>query len=193
MRPLKALSLLFLSLNLALADENATNKLEVVVISATGFEQDADENLRNVIVIYGRDLQSRGYTNLQEALSRIAGVGFVDSGAGNVVDLRGQGAKANVSTKVMIDGKSINLLDATVAVTPINAVNIDEIERIEIIPGGGAVLYGNGTRGGGNQYYHKKIKRYKSFAFSTLTGLWQGYRRKREFIIHSKNSQKYSL
>lgn len=148
MRPLKALSLLFLSLNLALADENATNKLEVVVISATGFEQDADENLRNVIVIYGRDLQSRGYTNLQEALSRIAGVGFVDSGAGNVVDLRGQGTKANVSTKVMIDGKSINLLDATVAVTPINAVNIDEIERIEIIPGGGAVLYGNGTRGG---------------------------------------------
>ena len=56
MRPLKALSLLFLSLNLALADENATNKLEVVVISATGFEQDADENLRNVIVIYKKHL-----------------------------------------------------------------------------------------------------------------------------------------
>lgn len=171
MRPLKALSLLFLSLNLALADENATNKLEVVVISATGFEQDADENLRNVIVIYGRDLQSRGYTNLQEALSRIAGVGFVDSGAGNVVDLRGQGAKANVSTKVMIDGKSINLLDATVAVTPINAVNIDEIERIEIIPGGGAVLYGNGTRGGAINIITKKSKDTKA----SLSLLSQGY------------------
>lgn len=122
--------------------------LGATIISATGFEQEADENIRNVVVIEGEELRKRGYTDLQEALSRVGGVSFTNSGAGDVIDLRGQGAKANVATKVMIDGKAMNLLDATVAVTPINAINIDEIDHIEIIPGGGAVLYGNGTRGG---------------------------------------------
>lgn len=122
--------------------------LGATIISATGFEQEADENIRNVVVIEGEELRKRGYTDLQEALSRVGGVNFTNSGAGDVIDLRGQGAKANVATKVMIDGKAMNLLDATVAVTPINAINIDEIDHIEIIPGGGAVLYGNGTRGG---------------------------------------------
>lgn len=167
----KIISLLALLQSAIIADEVQTYRLDSVVISATGFEQDADENLRNVIIIYGSELQNRGYINLQEALSRIAGVSFVNSGAGDVVDLRGQGAKANVATKVMIDGKSINLLDATVAVTPINAVNIDEIERIEIIPGGGAVLYGNGTRGGAINIITKKSKDTKA----SLSLLSQGY------------------
>ena len=43
---------------------------------------------------------------------------------------------------------SISLLDTSHGVSPYNNIDIDNVERIEIIPGGGAVVYGNGTRGG---------------------------------------------
>lgn len=141
--------------NLALAQE--AHKLENVVISATGFEQNADSNLRNVIVIDKDRLQNKGYTSLSDALSRVAGISFVDFGLGKNIDLRGQGDKANVAVKVMVDGKPINVLDNSHGVTPLDYVNLENVERIEIIPGGGAVLYGNGTRGGGNQYHYKVL------------------------------------
>ncbi|MGL6132552.1 MAG: TonB-dependent receptor, partial [Fusobacteriaceae bacterium] len=43
---------------------------------------------------------------------------------------------------------SVNLLDTSHAKTPLNTVPVENIEKIEIIPGGGAILYGSGTRGG---------------------------------------------
>ncbi|MEG2256542.1 MAG: TonB-dependent receptor plug domain-containing protein, partial [Cetobacterium sp.] len=65
-----------------------------------------------------------------------------------IIDMRGQGAKANANVQILIDGVGANLLDTSHAKTPINTVPIENIEKIEIIPGGGAILYGNGTRGG---------------------------------------------
>lgn len=143
-------------------------KTDNIVISATGFEQDADSNLRNVIVISSSDIEEKGYTSIEEALSRQAGISFIRSGTGGNsstnVDMRGQGDRANVSVKVMVDGVSMNVLDqnrlhaAGVAISPLDSVAIEDIERIEIIPGGGAVLYGNGTRGGAINIITKKNK-----------------------------------
>lgn len=156
---------IFLSLALltscAFAEEQIRNyELEKVVISATGFEQNADNNLRNVIVIYGKELQDKGYTSLEEALSRQAQISFIRSGTGGNpstnIDMRGQGKSANFAVKLMVDGILLNTLDnnrlhaAGVAISPLDSIAIEDVERIEIIPGGGAVLYGNGTRGGGN-------------------------------------------
>lgn len=62
--------------------------------------------------------------------------------------MRGQGNKSNIAVKVMIDGRAINVLDNSHGVTPLDSINLDNVERIEIIPGGGSVLYGSGTRGG---------------------------------------------
>lgn len=123
-------------------------ELDKVVVSASGFEQEADSNLRTVQVISGEELRQRSYTSLEQALARVAGVSFVNTGTGRSIDLRGQGTKANVAVKVLVDGRMINVLDNSHGYTPLNAVNIANIDRIEIIPGGGAVLYGSGTRGG---------------------------------------------
>lgn len=165
------ISLALLS-NLAFADDfvasGQTYELDKVVISATGFEQNADNNLRNVIIISGKELQDRGYTSIEEALSRQAGINFVRSGTGGNpstnIDMRGQGSSANFAVKVMVDGISLNTLDnnrlhaAGVTISPLNSVDINDIERIEIVPGGGAVLYGNGTRGGVINIITKKHK-----------------------------------
>lgn len=72
--------------------------------------------------------------------------------------MRGQGDKSNIAIKVMIDGRAINVLDNSHGVTPLDSINLDNVERIEIIPGGGSVLYGSGTRGGVINIITKKQK-----------------------------------
>lgn len=42
----------------------------------------------------------------------------------------------------------MNSLDTSMTATPINTIAVDNIERIEVLPGGGSVLYGSGTSGG---------------------------------------------
>ena len=160
------LTLCLFSVNLS-ANELKEEKAELsrVVVSASGFESDADTNLRNVLIISGAELQNKGYTSVEQALQRVAGISFVDFGLGKNIDLRGQGDKSNIAVKVMIDGKAINVLDNSHGVTPLNSINFDNIERIEIIPGGGSVLYGNGTRGGVVNIITKK-KKQDSFAIS---------------------------
>ncbi|HEF8059606.1 TPA: TonB-dependent receptor [Campylobacter jejuni] len=139
---------LLLITNLNAQESNEAINLQKVVVSATGFEQDADSNLRNVISIEGKDLQNKGYVSLEQALERISGISFVNFGLGRNIDMRGQGDKSNIAVKVMIDGRAINVLDNSHGVTPLDSINLDNVERIEIIPGGGSVLYGSGTRGG---------------------------------------------
>lgn len=97
----------------SLAFAETTLKTDSVIISATGFEQDADSNIRNVIVISGDELRDKGYNNLEEALTRQAGINFVSFGDGGqknrTIDMRGQGVKANMSVKFMVDGVPMNL------------------------------------------------------------------------------------
>lgn len=128
---------------------NATDtKLDTTVITATGFESPLKDETRNVSIITADEIQGGGYASVQEILEKLPSVTFVNLGFGDTVDLRGQGSKANTSVKVLINGISLNMLDTAHAVVPINMINVDDIERIEVIPGGGSVLYGGGTAGG---------------------------------------------
>lgn len=169
---LSLLTALFLA-NLEAKELSEDVNLQKIVVSASGFEQDADSNLRNVISIEGKDLQNKGYTSLEQALERVAGISFVNFGLGRNIDLRGQGSKSNIAVKVMIDGRSINVLDNSHGVTPLESVNLDNIERIEIVPGGGSVLYGNGTRGGAINIITKKQKE-DALSFSVSGGGFDG-------------------
>ena len=123
--------------------ESAT-KLGTIVVTATGFEDTLKNEVRNVSVIGSEDMENRGYRDLREILEKAPGVSF----NGRTVDLRGQGAKANTSVKVLLNGVALNMIDTTPTTIPIDLVPIEDIERVEIIPGGGSVLYGSGTSGG---------------------------------------------
>lgn len=145
------LSLLVIALTVN-ANENVTVtgeiRLEENVTTTTGFESTVKEQPKNVTVISKDEIEKKGYKSLQEVLKDAPGINFVDSGGGASIDIRGQGDKAVSKVKVLVDGVMMNLLDTSHGVTPINTVSVSNIERIEIIPGGGAVLYGNGTVGG---------------------------------------------
>lgn len=126
----------------------APTKLDKTVITATGFESPLKDEVKNVYIITSEEIESRGYKDVEEILEKAPGVNFINSGFGKTIDLRGQGNKANTSVKVLLNGMALNMLDSSHAFVPINFLAIEDIEQIEIIPGGGAVLYGNGTSGG---------------------------------------------
>ena len=129
-------------------EANKGVKLNESVISTTGFET-AQRNVTNTVtVITAKDIEEKNYQSVSEALKDVPSVNLIGDPKDPIIDMRGQGSKATANVQVLIDGVSVNLLDTSHAKTPINTVPVENIEKIEVIPGGGAILYGSGTRGG---------------------------------------------
>ncbi|GAB4164824.1 MAG: TonB-dependent receptor [Rhodocyclaceae bacterium] len=120
-----------------------------VVVTATRFSSEAAENADGIQVITAGRIRESGATSLAEVLNRIGGVHTRISFLGTPdqpIDLRGFGATGDQNTLVLLDGERISeneLASARLSIIPLNA-----IERIEILRGSGAVLYGGGASAG---------------------------------------------
>ena len=131
---------------------------EKSIYSETGFKNSLRSSTTSPFILKSKDIEGKGYTSVSEVLDSIPGVN-IKEGAHPAIDLRGQGfQKAKATVQLLVDGIPANMLDTSHQNVPINVVNIDEIERIEVIPGGGAVLYGSGTSGGVVNIITKKYK-----------------------------------
>ena len=131
---------------------------EKSIYSETGFKNSLRSSTTSPFILKSKDIEEKGYTSVSEVLDSIPGVN-VKEGAHPAIDLRGQGfQKAKATVQLLVDGIPANMLDTSHQNVPIDVVNIDEIERIEVIPGGGAVLYGSGTSGGVINIITKKYK-----------------------------------
>lgn len=124
-------------------------RLEESVITTTGFETNIREIPSNVTVISSQEIQEKGYTSVEEVLEKIPSVTITKGTFGSTVDLRGQGSdKARSNVKILVDGVSIVPLNKSHTRIPLDSIDLNTVETIEVIPGGGAVLYGTGTAGG---------------------------------------------
>ena len=85
---------------------------------------------------------------MEDILRDAPGVVVQNTAFGPRIDMRGSGEKSLSRVKVLVDGISINPTEETMASLPINAIPVESIKKIEIIPGGGATLYGSGSVGG---------------------------------------------
>ncbi|RDU59894.1 hemin uptake system outer membrane receptor [Helicobacter marmotae] len=132
------------------ADEQGlkSKKLDAIVTSATGFDLPLVDESKNILLIEKDDLENKGYQSLEQALQYQPLITFSNSGFGQNIDLRGQGADANRAVKILLNRVPISLLDTSHGVPPYSNIDIEDIQSIEVIPGGGAVVYGSGTRGG---------------------------------------------
>ena len=136
---------------MAFGDDNDTFnvKLEESIVTATGFDDIQSNQIKNTTVVTAQDIHNKGYNTVEEILRRTPGVNFVNNAFGYIVDVRGQGVQgAAKNVKVLVDGSPLNILDMSHAILPLNSVQVEDIEKIEIINGGGTVLYGSGTAGG---------------------------------------------
>lgn len=128
----------------ALADDDA------VVVTAPRFREDARNLPASVTVIKAEDIAKSAARTLPELLSEQVGIHardlFGNNGAAATVDLRGYGASAPQNTLILLDGKRLN--DFDLSNVQWAAIPLSNVERVEILRGAGAVLYGDGASAG---------------------------------------------
>jgi iron complex outermembrane receptor protein len=140
-------SLLALSSLPLLAQE--ANTAQSVVVTATRFAERADALPFGVSVITAADLEAAGVTTVNEAVMKLLGVpGRADfyGGGDYALDLRGFGGTSDSNQVVILDG--MRLSEADLGGTRLAGIPVNLIDRIEVIRGSGAVLYGEGATGG---------------------------------------------
>lgn len=123
---------------------------DAIVVTATRLDGGAATTPGHVTIITAQDIAASPAQTLPELLATEAGV-FARSLYGNQaartdVDLRGFGAAGTQNTLVLLDGRRLNDID--LSGVDFAAIPLENIERIEIVRSGGAVLYGDGTAGG---------------------------------------------
>jgi iron complex outermembrane receptor protein len=153
------MKLLFVStraaaLSLALAAASSSlfaqpASLKETIVTATRFAEPAQSLPMGVSVVTAQQIQASGATTINEALMRVLGVvgrqDFFGGGDYNL-DLRGFGASADNNQVVIVDG--LRFSEADLGGTRLAGIPIESVERIEVLRGSGAVLYGEGATGG---------------------------------------------
>ncbi|MCB9686686.1 MAG: TonB-dependent receptor [Alphaproteobacteria bacterium] len=116
---------------------------ERVVVTASRVGQDPLDSPSTVTVLTADDIRLSGATDVPDLLRRVVGVDVMSAASGHSdVAIRGFQRKINNKVLVLIDGRStyLDFLGATFwAAFP---VELEEIERIEVIRGPGSAVYG---------------------------------------------------
>ncbi len=154
-------------------EEKSANikRMDEVVVTGTRFEQEIDKIPASVTVITSDDIKKSGAQSVPDILRNLSGVSIRDlNGNGNnqVVDLGGFGETADRHVAVVINGRRVNPIDQSNVRWAL--IPVDNIERIEVLHGSGAVLYGDNAVGGVINIITKDIKEGVSFDAEALAG-----------------------
>jgi vitamin B12 transporter len=134
----------FSSVALAQIQEDRLNPL---IVTATRQETRVSEALADVTVIDRTELEKSGQDTLADVLVRQPGIQYSSNGGfGAAASFYLRGANAN-QTKVLVDG--IALSSSNVGGAPLfHLIPLADIERVEILRGPAATLYGADAVGG---------------------------------------------
>lgn len=121
-----------------------------VVVTASRFH-DVDHNAAaNVVTITRREIAELPAATLPDVLKTRAGIDMRPTagslGIDATIDMRGFGDTGTSNTLILVDGLRVNPID--MGAISWSAIPLASIERIEIIRGAGAVLYGDRASGG---------------------------------------------
>lgn len=124
-------------------------ELAPVVVTAASVDDSAFTVPHGMTVITAADIARATSSKLGDLLSREAGLNLKSFSGGDKnasVDIRGMGDTAVSNVLVLVDGVRLNESDLSGA--DLSSIALSEIDRIEILRGGGAVRYGDGAVGG---------------------------------------------
>ena len=135
------IAILLLHLNLFSQEKKEIQALDTILIKSTRIDLPFKENARTIHVITAADIKNSAATNVADLLQQVAGVDIRRRGtAGSQADLYIRGGGFD-QTLLLIDG--IKMDDAQTGHHTMNAaLPIEVIERIEIIKGPAARVFG---------------------------------------------------
>jgi iron complex outermembrane receptor protein len=137
------------SFQLAHADSDRA-QTDDVIVTGTRFKERPEDLPIAVDVIRREQLDEAAGRSLPELLKQQPGISvrdfFGNYSSSSVIDLRGFGASAGPNTAILLDGRRIRDIDFSGVQWP--GIALDSLARVEILRGGGAVMYGDGAVGG---------------------------------------------
>jgi len=123
--------------------------MNINVITATGSEQKISEAPATMNVITSKQIEERGYEQLEDALRDIPGIDFIhlNGYAPTLIYFRGMYGAENLRALLMIDGiPENNIIGGNDMAGP--AYSLHNVKRIEVIWGPASALYGANAFGG---------------------------------------------
>lgn len=147
--------LVFLISNLSVSQDQTTNLDEVVVLS-TKIDLPFSKNFRTVTIISSEDIKNSPVTNVSDLLQEITGIDVRRRGVGGVqgdLYIRGGGFD---QTLLLVDGMKMD--DAQTGHHTLNMIlPLYLIERVEIIKGPAARIFGQNAFNGAINIVTKKL------------------------------------
>ncbi|WP_342058595.1 ligand-gated channel protein [Aeromonas sp. OTU364] len=151
----------------ALASQAHASQNEVMVITASGFQQKIEDSAASISVVTREQLEKRAYRDVTDALKDVPGVVITGGGSSSDISIRGMGAKY---TLMLVDGKRV---DSRGTRPNSDGPGIEQgwlpplqaIERIEVVRGPMSSRYGSDAMGGVINVITRK---------STSMTAWQG-------------------
>ena len=145
----KTLLLAFIISAAAYAENTAEIVLDKTYVkSANGFEETLQNTPKNIQVITQSEIEEKNYKDIYEILENSPLVTIKNDAIGQSIEMRGSGLNSKGTVQVMVDGMSLNSIDINHGTLPLNSIPVSNIEKIEILPGGNGVLFGDGANGG---------------------------------------------
>lgn len=121
-------------------------KLEEVVVTATRIEEAAEETTSDVVVIKAEDIKKMNIQFVTDVLRKIPELNLIQSGgAGKLATALLRGGDST-HTLVLIDG--VKVKSTTTGSFDFSGINVDDIERIEIVKGPQSTFYGSEAMAG---------------------------------------------
>lgn len=138
---------------IAAAHAHAQFKVEPIIVTATRSTEALAETLRDATVLRGDDLLFAGVNDLATALQSAAGLEVQTLGAGATPSIFVRGGNAN-QVLVLLDGQRVG--SSFNGLSALQHVPIALIDRIEIVRGPAASLYGADAVSGVMHIFTKK-------------------------------------
>jgi len=163
--------------------QNATSdeknvKMDEIIVSATRTEIATDRAGGNSItVITSDDIQAKQQNSVAELLKTVPGINITSTGGPGTatsVFIRGADSK---NTLVLLDGIMLNDVSGLNRSPDLANINVDNIERIEVIRGPMSVMYGSNATAGVINIITKKGKKTPSASAQFEAGsygTWKG-------------------
>ena len=161
-----------------------------IIVTATRTAQTADESLASVTVITSEQIAQQQPNDLHELLTGISGIDIANSGGiGKSTSIYMRGTNAS-HVLFLVDGVRIG--SATLGTPSIQDIPVDLIERIEIVRGPRASLYGSDAIGGVIQIFTKKGSKKETASITISSGSYKT-RKLLANISASAGSTKYNV
>ncbi len=129
----------------AQSDSTSSKKLEEIVITGQYKAQSLKKSVYQVRVINNSQIQMSGATNIQQVLNTQLGFRFSNDNTLGISDVQLNGMGGN-NVKILVDG--IPMIDRYDERVSLSQIDVNTIDRIEIVEGPMSVSYGTDAMAG---------------------------------------------